>query len=211
MGDGEVKGRQNCFFPWEIGPYPSTAGTFRKKFWKNSGKTPETLSELFLKFPSRVRLGSPKPYDSRHLRLPEHLQNCLPPSTAGGASLFRSGSGEGLSKLLIQFPALLRAFLRNERSRSYKEISQHPNLPWNFVTHGYWKWLKGKNPEGKNFRKLLRRKQSSAKISKISRNTFKTSKSDIFYLLRNLLKYLLRFFFSSAKFSEVFTLCVFTL
>ena len=34
---------------------------------------------------------------------------------------------------------------------------------------------KGKNPEGKNFRKLLRRKQSSAKISKISRNTIKSS------------------------------------
>ena len=74
-----------------------------------------------------------------------------------------------------------------------------------------WKRLKGKNPEGKNFQKLLRTKQSSAKISKISRNTLKTSKSDIFYLLRNLLKYLLRTFFSSAKFSEVFALCVFTL
>ena len=74
-----------------------------------------------------------------------------------------------------------------------------------------WKRLKGKNPEGKNFRKLLRRKQSSAKISKISRNTIKSSKNDIFDLLRNLLKYLLRTFFSSAKFSEVFTLCVFTL
>ena len=57
----------------------------------------------------------------------------------------------------------------------------------------------------------IRRKQSSAKISEISRTTIKTSKSDIFYLLRNLLKYLLRTFFSSAKFSEVFTLCVFTL
>ena len=73
------------------------------------------------------------------------------------------------------------------------------------------KRLKGKNPEGKNFRTLLRRKQSSAKISKISRYTLKSSKSDIFYLLRNLLKYLLRTFLSSAKFSDVFTLCVFTL
>ena len=71
----------------------------------------------------------------------------------------------------------------------------------------WWKRLKGKNPEGKNFRKLLRRKQSSAKISKISRNTLKSSKSDIFYLLRNLL----RTFFSSAKFSEVFALYVFSL
>ena len=78
-------------------------------------------------------------------------------------------------------------------------------------TEFHWKRLKGKNPEGKNFRKLLRRKQSSAKISKISRNTINSSKSEIFYLLRNLLKYLLRTFFSSAKFSEVFALCVFTL
>ena len=75
-----------------LGHAPSTAGTFRK----NSGKTPETLSERFLEFPSRVRRGSPKPYNSRHLRLPEHFQNSLPTSTAGDASFFRSGSGEGL-------------------------------------------------------------------------------------------------------------------
>ena len=71
-----------------LGHTPSTAGTFRKKFRKNSGKTPETLSELFLEFPSRVRLDPPSPDNSRHLRLPEHFQNCLPPSTAGGASFF---------------------------------------------------------------------------------------------------------------------------
>ena len=40
----------------------------------------------FLEFPS-----------SRHLRLPEHFQNSLPPRTAGDASFFRNGSGEGLS------------------------------------------------------------------------------------------------------------------
>ena len=22
--------------------------------------------------------------------------------------------------------------------RSYREINQHPNLPWNFITHGFW-------------------------------------------------------------------------
>ena len=53
---------------------------------RNSGKTPETLSELFLEFPSRIRLGSPKPYNSRHLKPPEHFQNCLPLSTAWGSS-----------------------------------------------------------------------------------------------------------------------------
>ena len=48
--------------------------------------------------------------------------------------------------------------------------------------------------EDKNFRKLLGRKQSSANISRISRNTLKSSKSDIFYLLKKLLKHLLRTF-----------------
>ena len=96
-----------------FGPYPhSTAGTFRKKFRKNSGKTPpETLSERFLEFPSRVRLGCPKPYNSRHLRLPERFQNSLPPSTAGDASFFRIGSGGSLSELVMEFPAVLGVFL----------------------------------------------------------------------------------------------------
>ena len=94
-----------------LGHTPSAAGTFWKKFRKSSGKTPETLSERFLKFPSRVRLGCPKPYNSRHLRLPEHFQNYLPPSTAGGASFFRIGSGEGLPEPVMEFPAVLGVVL----------------------------------------------------------------------------------------------------
>ena len=93
-----------------MGHTPSTAGTFRKKFRKNSGKTPETLSERFLEFPSRVRLGCPEPYNPRHLRLPERFQNSLPPSTAGDASFFRSGSGEGVSEPVMDFPAVLGVF-----------------------------------------------------------------------------------------------------
>ena len=83
---------------------------------RNSGKTPETLSERFLEFPSRVRLGCPKPYNSRHSRLPERFQNSLPPSTAGNASFFRIGSGEGLSELVMEFPAVLGGFLALYRS-----------------------------------------------------------------------------------------------
>ena len=65
-----------------------------------------------LEFPSRVRLGSPKPFNSRHLRLPEHFQKSLPLSTAGDASFFRSDSGEGLSEPVMEFPAVLRVFLK---------------------------------------------------------------------------------------------------
>ena len=54
------------------GPYPITAGTFQETFRKNPGTTPKMLSELFLEFPSSVRLGSPKPYNSRHLKPPQY-------------------------------------------------------------------------------------------------------------------------------------------
>ena len=84
---------------------------------RNSGKIPERSRKrsqsVSWNFPSRVRLGCPKPYNSRHLRLPERFQNSLPPSTAGDASFFRIGSGEGLSELVMEFPAVLGAFLNN--------------------------------------------------------------------------------------------------
>ena len=105
------EGWEGLQLQWLVGHTPSAAGTFRKKFRKISGETPETLSERFLEIPSRVRLGSPKPYNSRHLKAPEHFQDSLPPSTAGDASFFRSGSGKGLSELVMEFPAVLGAFL----------------------------------------------------------------------------------------------------
>ena len=40
-----------------------------------------------------------------------HFQNSLPPSTAGDASFFRNGFGEGLSELVMEFPAVLVVFL----------------------------------------------------------------------------------------------------
>ena len=55
---------------------------------RNSGKTPETLSERFLEFPSRVRLGCPKPYNSRHLRLPERFPEFSPPQYGWGRLFF---------------------------------------------------------------------------------------------------------------------------
>ena len=108
LGTERAEGRENRLAvpQWEarhlarkafLGHTPSTAGAFRKKFPKDSGKNAETLSERFLEFPSRVRLGSPKPY----------FQNSLPPSTAGDASFFRSGSGEGLPEPVMEFSAVL--------------------------------------------------------------------------------------------------------
>ena len=66
-----------------------------------------------MEFPWRVRLGCPKPYNSRHLRLPEHFQNSLPPIRMGTPLFFRSGSREGLSELVMEFLAVLRVFLIN--------------------------------------------------------------------------------------------------
>ena len=87
-GKRQTQSRKDVFLP-SMGHTPSTAGTFRKKFRKNSGKTPEMLSERFLEFPSRVRLGSLKLYTSRHVRLPEHFQNSLPPQYGWGRLFFQ--------------------------------------------------------------------------------------------------------------------------
>ena len=99
-----------------MGHTPGTAGTFRKKFRENIRKDPGNALRAFLEFASRVRLGSPNPYNSRHLKPPEHFQNSLPPSTAGDASFFRSASGEGLSESVMEFPAVLGAFLSKVHS-----------------------------------------------------------------------------------------------
>ena len=148
-----------------LGHTPSTAGTFRKKFRKKSGKTPETLSERFLEFRLGVRLGSPKPYNSRRLRLPEHFQNSLPPSTAGDASFFRSGPAEGLSELVMAFPAVLGVFLTCNRTLSSTEKATlkvkmtsrghfyacFEGYLWRvFKKFGKSQWLKSQEPPAQN-------------------------------------------------------------
>ena len=72
-------------------PYPQYGWDFLEEIpekKKNSGKTPETLSELFLELPSRVQLGTPKPYNSMQLKPPEHFQNS-PPQYGWGRLFFR--------------------------------------------------------------------------------------------------------------------------
>ena len=67
----------------------------------------------------------------------------------------------------------------------------------------FWKRLKGKNQTlrtSENFSEESNLPQRFEDIQKY----FKSSKSDIFYLLRNLLKYLLRTFFFREKFSQKF-------
>ena len=100
---------------------------------------PEEIPEEFRKDPGNalrafpgIRLkstaGIPKPYNSRHLRLPEHFQNSLPPSTAGDASFFRIGSGEGLSEPLMEFPAVLGVFLMISKSLRFGSLRSLPVL-----------------------------------------------------------------------------------
>ena len=54
---------------------------------RNSGKIPERPRKrshsVSWNSPREYGWGAPKPYNSRHLRRPEHFQNSLPPSTAG--------------------------------------------------------------------------------------------------------------------------------
>ena len=72
-----------------FGPYPQYGWHFPgRNSVKIPERPPETLSERFLEFPSRVRLGCPKPYNSRHWRLPEHFQNSLPIQYGWGRFFF---------------------------------------------------------------------------------------------------------------------------
>ena len=99
-----------------LGHAPCTAGTFRKKIQKKSRKDPGNALRAVPGIPLESTAGNPQPYNSRHLRLPEHFRNSLPLSTAGDASFFRSGSWEGLLEPVMEFPAVLRAFLFTTRA-----------------------------------------------------------------------------------------------
>ena len=101
---------------------------------RNSGRTPETLSERFLEFPSRVRLGCPKPYNSRHLRLPEHFQNYLPPPQYGwGRFFFQKWFRRGPPRAVVmEFPAVLS----RERKKHIKKKTRKQNFQG--IVPGFW-------------------------------------------------------------------------
>ena len=97
-----------------LGHTPSTAGTFRKKFRKDSGKTPEPGNALraFPGIPVESTAGMSQPLSLKAFGGFQSISRIMsPPSTAWDASFFRSGSGEGLSEPVMEFPAVLGAFL----------------------------------------------------------------------------------------------------
>ena len=135
--------------PWHhlgvvtFGPYPQYGWHFPNEIPETFRKDPGNA--LRAGNPSRVRLGVPKPFTSRHLRLPKHFQNSLPPSTA----FFRSGSGEGQSELVMEFPAVLMVFLNFHLKR--KDCRNF----WNQGTGNYLPPLPGEQTK-KPFRGKLR-------------------------------------------------------
>ena len=92
-------------------PYPQYGWNLPEEIPENFRKDSGNALRAFPGIPLESTAGTPKPYNSRHLKPPEHFQNCLPPSTSRGASFFRSGSGEGLSELVMEFLAVLRVSL----------------------------------------------------------------------------------------------------
>ena len=81
---------------WAV--HPVRLGLSRRnseKFRKDPGNA---LKAFPGSFPSRVRLGSPKPYNSRHLRLPEHESRIISPPVRLGAPLFSEVAPERASQ-----------------------------------------------------------------------------------------------------------------
>ena len=127
------------------GPYPQTeyGWHFLEEIPEKFRNDPGNALKAFPGIPQlRVQLESPKPYNLRHLRRPDHFQNSLPPpSTAGGASFFqkwfrrgplRAGHGfpsstEGMSDL-AEVSRALRA--RNaEQVSKMSSVSDRPRNP----------------------------------------------------------------------------------
>ena len=80
-------------------------------FLWNSGKIPErTLKRsqsVSWNSPREYAWDPPNPIIQGISRLQSISRMLSPPSTAGNASFFRSGSGEGLSESVMEFPAVL--------------------------------------------------------------------------------------------------------
>ena len=96
--------------PGRLGLSRRNFGTFPERPQKRSQSFSWSGGESW-NIPSRVRPGTPKPYNSRNVKPPEQFQYSLPLSTAGRASFSRSGSGGGLSELVMEFQAVLRVVL----------------------------------------------------------------------------------------------------
>ena len=109
--DRNTKTKTETMF-FSVGPYPQYGWDFPEEIPEKFRKDPGNALRAFPGILVESTAGMPQtPDNSRHLRLPEPFQNYLPPSTAGGASFFRNGSGEGLPEPVMEFPAVLGVFL----------------------------------------------------------------------------------------------------
>ena len=79
----EIQGKEKRIR--EIGHTPSTAGTFGANSGKNPERPRKRSQSFFLEFPSRVWLGSPKPYNSRQFPdlLVQSISRIIPPPQYG--------------------------------------------------------------------------------------------------------------------------------
>ena len=72
----------------DLGHTPSTAGTFWKKFRKNSGKTPKCSQSVSWNSPREYGWDAPNPIIKGIWRLPEHESRILSPPVRLGTPLF---------------------------------------------------------------------------------------------------------------------------
>ena len=90
---------------------------------RNSGKIPERLRKHSQSVPWNSRReygwGAPNPIIKGIWGFQSISRIISPPSAAGGASFFRSGSGEGLSETVMEFPILSFSIMRNNFQNSF--------------------------------------------------------------------------------------------
>ena len=86
---------------------PQYGWDFPEEFPEKFRKDPGNALRAFPGIPVESTAGMPQTLSFTAFEASRAFPEFSPPSTAGGASFFRSGSGEGLPEPVMEFPAVL--------------------------------------------------------------------------------------------------------
>ena len=102
-----------------FGPHPQYGWDFPEEIPENFRKDPGNALRAFPRIPLESTAGIPQTLQFKTFEGSRAFPEFPPPSTAGDASFSRSGSGEGLSELVMEFPAVLGVFLNFMDTRMF--------------------------------------------------------------------------------------------
>ena len=97
----------------KIGAYPQYGWDFPEDIPEKFRKDPGNALRVFPGIPLESTAGIPQALSFKAFEASRPFPEFSPPQYGWGRLIFRSGSGEGLSELVMEFPTVLRVFLKN--------------------------------------------------------------------------------------------------